>query len=101
MPFNFGDETMNDGDTVSAQCTVTKGDLPITILWYLNGKPVNEYGSVFTSYMGKRINNLAIDSVQANHVGSYTCSATNLAGSTNFSTYLNINGTFFYRHVCP
>lgn len=92
MPFDFGEETMNAGDTVSAQCTITKGDLPMKILWYLNGNPVSEQEGIFTSYVGKRVSTLAIDSVRAEHSGEYTCSATNSAGSTNFTTYLNVNG---------
>ncbi|KAF2905043.1 hypothetical protein ILUMI_01126, partial [Ignelater luminosus] len=91
MPFDFGEETMNAGDTVSAQCTITKGDLPMKINWYLNGKPVNVQEGIFTSYVGKRVSTLAIDSVRAEHSGEYTCSATNSAGSTNFTAYLNVN----------
>lgn len=83
---------MNAGDTVSAQCTITKGDLPMEIDWYLNGKLINEQDGIITGKLGKKISNLAIDSVQGRHIGEYTCSATNSAGSANFTTYLNVNG---------
>lgn len=92
IPFDFGEESVNAGDTISAHCTVTKGDLPISIQWYLNGRLVNENDGILTGYLGKKINSLAIDSVQAEHNGEYTCSATNLAGSSNFTTYLHVNG---------
>lgn len=99
MPFVFGEELINAGDTVSAQCTVTKGDLPIKIIWYLNGKLVDKNSGIFTSNVGKKISTLAIDSVQADHIGEYTCSASNSAGSTNFTTYLKVNGILiFLKH---
>ncbi|KAK5645477.1 hypothetical protein RI129_006777 [Pyrocoelia pectoralis] len=91
MPFTFGEELMNAGDTVSAQCTITKGDLPIEIEWYLNGKMISEQDGILTSYIGKRLSILSIESAQYNHIGEYTCSVKNPAGSTNYSTYLNVN----------
>lgn len=84
---------MNAGDTASIQCTVTKGDLPLKIQWYQNRKPVHESQGIMTSYQGKRTSSLIIDSVQAEHIGKYTCSATNAAGSTNSTAHLNVNGT--------
>lgn len=99
IPFEFAKESVNAGDTISAQCTVTKGDLPITIRWYLNGKPVSERDGILTAYLGKKINNLAIDSVQAEHNGEYACSATNSAGSTNFTAYLHVNGIILLKDI--
>lgn len=36
-PFTFGDDEFNFDDTVSATCTVTKGDVPLTIWWSFHG----------------------------------------------------------------
>uniref|UniRef100_A0A1Y1LY72 Ig-like domain-containing protein n=1 Tax=Photinus pyralis TaxID=7054 RepID=A0A1Y1LY72_PHOPY len=95
MPFTFGEELMNAGDTVSAQCTITKGDLPVQIEWYLNGNTISEQDGILTSYIGKRLSILSIESVQYNHIGEYTCGVRNPAGSTNYTTYLNVNGIIF------
>ncbi|XP_031351172.1 Down syndrome cell adhesion molecule-like protein Dscam2 isoform X16 [Photinus pyralis] len=91
MPFTFGEGLMNAGDTVSAQCTITKGDLPVQIEWYLNGNTISEQDGILTSYIGKRLSILSIESVQYNHIGEYTCGVRNPAGSTNYTTYLNVN----------
>uniref|UniRef100_A0A1Y1L1L5 Ig-like domain-containing protein n=1 Tax=Photinus pyralis TaxID=7054 RepID=A0A1Y1L1L5_PHOPY len=95
MPFTFGEESLNEGEAASAQCTITKGDLPVELIWYLNGRVIDEDNGILTSNLGKRTKTLAIDSVQARHIGEYTCRAMNSAGSTNFTTYLNVNGSFF------
>lgn len=87
---------MNAGDTASVQCTVTKGDLPLKINWYQNGKPVDESRGIVTSHPRKRISSLTVDSVQAEHNGRYTCSASNAAGSANFTAHLNVNGTYAF-----
>lgn len=40
----------------------------------------------------KRITQLSIDSVTAEHAGQYTCFAENQAGASEYSTYLHVNG---------
>lgn len=94
VPFSFGDEPSNFGDSASIQCSVTSGDFPIDIVWYLNGKPIDK-NSVSTSKVGKRINVLNIDSVDGYHAGNYTCVASNLASSVNHTALLIVNGICF------
>lgn len=91
FPFEFG-ESLNEGETASLQCSITKGDNPVEINWYINGKPTSYYEGVYTGKLGKRMSSLSIESVGADHSGDYTCSATNTAGSTNFTTTLSVNG---------
>lgn len=86
---------MNAGETASIQCIVTKGDSPLNITWYFNGTRVDP--SVFgvtTTRSSKKIGTLIIDSVQEAHVGDYTCVAANFASAANYTTRLNVNGTF-------
>lgn len=92
-PFDFSEETVNTGDMTSVFCTVTKGDFPIKIKWTLNGHEINSFEGISISQTNKRISQLAIDSVQANHAGEYICEASNFAGSAKHSAYLHINGT--------
>lgn len=87
---------MNSGDTASVQCTVVKGDAPLNITWFLNGEPVSNILGITTVKNGKRVSSLTVDNVDASHSGMYTCMASNLAGSTNFSTSLSVNGTTIY-----
>lgn len=46
--------------------------------------------------MGKRNSVLTIDSVNGNHAGNFTCQASNLAASVNFTSGLIVNGIFFF-----
>lgn len=91
-PFTFGDEAMNYGETVQAQCTISGGDLPVNVTWYYNGLPLETYLGVYTEKRGNRINNLMIDSVVGKHMGNYTCVAVNRAGIVQHSAELRVNG---------
>ncbi|XP_038214401.1 Down syndrome cell adhesion molecule-like protein Dscam2 isoform X24 [Zerene cesonia] len=90
-PFTFGDEPANAGDTVGLQCMVTKGDAPINITWYLNGKSMSNVQGVTVAKIGHKSSSLSIDAVSFVHTGVYTCSATNQAGHANYSTDLVVN----------
>lgn len=92
-PFDFGEEILNAGDTVSLTCTVGKGDLPLKIHWQLNNQILNSGNGVFINRNGKRISVLSIENVQHEHIGNYTCIAENDAGRSSHSAVLNVNGT--------
>lgn len=94
LPFEFGDEPANAGDMASISCAVSKGDQPLNITWMLNGHILmknNNLGIVLTS-INKKTSIMNIDSVSGIHRGTYLCVATNLAGSTNNSAVLEVNG---------
>lgn len=93
FPFTFGDEPINSGETVSIQCTISKGDPPLNLTWTLNDKPIHKHKGIIIMNM-KRFSSLNIDLVQASHSGKYTCIANNLAGTTSLSAYLNVNGIY-------
>lgn len=93
-PFDFGEDILNAGDTVSLTCTVGKGDLPLKIYWQLNNQPLNSGNGLFINRNGKRISILSIENVQHEHIGNYTCIAENEAGRSSHSAILNVNGTF-------
>lgn len=97
-PFNFKDST-DSGETVSVQCTVSKGDLPLNITWQLNNRTIDKDGGITVMTM-KRFSTLNIDSVQDVHTGEYTCTAQNLAGHSVYSARLNVNGNLFYCFYC-
>ncbi|XP_044595809.1 Down syndrome cell adhesion molecule-like protein Dscam2 isoform X6 [Cotesia glomerata] len=91
-PFVMGDEPANWGDTVTATCTVIKGDRPIEIEWALNGDPISNHNFPDISIgTGKSVSLLTIDGVTARHAGEYTCSASNAAGGTSYSASLIVN----------
>lgn len=92
IPFEFLDDPINSGDMSSLICTVSKGDLPIDIVWTLNGNDVRMYGGVSVVKTNKRISQLSIDSASADHSGEYVCVAKNAAGTASHSTTLHVNG---------
>lgn len=93
MPFNFGEESANAGDFITAQCAVTKGDSPIIITWRFNNSEIISSDGIMISMRGRRISDMTIEAVRAEHSGAYTCVASNAAGSVNLTSYLHVNGT--------
>ncbi|KAL3270305.1 hypothetical protein HHI36_009356 [Cryptolaemus montrouzieri] len=91
--FEFGEESVNSGDSVSLNCNAHKGDLPIKFSWMLNNRTVDGTPGIVTMNMGRKISTLSIDPVQDNHAGRYTCLAVNKAGVASYSAELHVNGT--------
>lgn len=95
--FEFSDNPINSGDATSIFCTVSKGDFPIDLIWTLNGRNIVEYDGITVMRTTKRVSQLNIDSVQAEHAGKYVCTARNAAGNASHSTSLHVNGIFGIR----
>lgn len=95
-PFQF-DGPVNAGDSVQLNCYVSKGDRPLRVEWHFHGREVTSHAvGIRTTLLGDRANVLAIDSVGPGHRGEYTCTATNPAGTANYSAVLDVNGLNFY-----
>lgn len=95
MPFNFGDETLNYGESVGVQCMVNKGDLPVDIRWTVNASPIVSGENSFTIMkMNSRTSSLNIEYLDAIHRGMYKCVASNRAGTSDQSAALEVNGDF-------
>lgn len=74
--FTFGDAPLKFGESASVQCTISGGDLPMTVQWMLNGIEIPPHLEATTAKIGKRIHVLSIESVKADHRGNYSCVAT-------------------------
>lgn len=92
-PFEFGEEAVDSGDMATLTCAVHKGDFPISIDWFLNNQSVSEHHGISILRTNKRISQLSIDSVQAEHNGVYECVASNSAGVARHSAQLRVNGS--------
>ena len=90
-PFTFG-LPKNFGAMVSVQCILGEGDLPVKILWELNGNPLESGNGIMISSLGARVSNMMIESVEGRQAGNYTCSAQNKAGIENFMAELEVIG---------
>jgi hypothetical protein len=96
--FTFGEEEINLDETVTATCTITKGDLPLKVWWTIYDT-YNDIYQNLTSNDGllitkssQKVSMLTIEAVKARHRGNYTCHAQNKAGTSQHSAYLAING---------
>ncbi|XP_076390043.1 Down syndrome cell adhesion molecule 1 isoform X20 [Megachile rotundata] len=90
-PFVISEKPANWGDTVTATCTMLKGDSPIQIEWALNGEPISHDYPDISIATSRRVSLLTIDAVTASHAGEYTCMASNAAGGTSFTATLAVN----------
>lgn len=94
MPFTFGHESFNAGDSTGIQCIIVKGDLPINIKWILNNSPiVSGENGIVVMKMSTKNSILNIASVDEDHRGIFRCVAENMAGMSEYSSELHVNGT--------
>lgn len=94
-PFTF-DGPLNEADSVVLTCYVPKGDKPVKIKWYHNGRHVSHHTrGISTSVFGSQASLLNIPTVEPAHRGNYTCAVTNAAGKTTFTAILDVNGTLY------
>lgn len=73
-----------------------KGDLPIDISWSHDNQTIGSGAGVMISKVGRKVSTLTIESVQAEHMGTYTCLAKNKAGVSQYSVHLHVNGILKY-----
>lgn len=92
-PFTPGSEAYFPGDYFSLQCSITHGDLPISIKWKFNDRFIETDSEVMISKMGSRSSVLTIESIRDYHAGNYTCFGKNAAGMANHSVALVVNGS--------
>uniref|UniRef100_A0A6P4EMH5 Down syndrome cell adhesion molecule-like protein Dscam2 isoform X38 n=1 Tax=Drosophila rhopaloa TaxID=1041015 RepID=A0A6P4EMH5_DRORH len=99
VPFDFGEETINMNDMVSATCTVNKGDTPLELYWTTAPDPTTGVGrlmsndGILITKTTQRISMLSIESVHARHRANYTCVARNAAGVIYHTAELRVNGS--------
>lgn len=92
MPLTFGAEILDEGQFAQVVCIVAKGDEPLVISWSLQGETVSSEPGLSTTSLGTRTSMLTIQSVGYRHSGTYTCTASNKAGSASDTVELKVNG---------
>lgn len=92
LPFSFGKDVINQGQLGQLVCTILQGDEPISIKWSVQGEDLGPGPDLTTSQLGSRTSILMISSVSYRHSGTYTCLASNPAGSVSYSAELSVNG---------
>jgi hypothetical protein len=87
---------MNEGQFAQVVCIVTEGDEPLSITWSLQGEVVSSEPGLSTTTLGSRTSMLTIQSIGYRHSGTYTCTASNDAGSRAQAVQLKVNGRQCY-----
>jgi hypothetical protein len=108
VPFFFGEDAKRAGAVAQINCIVQDGDLPIQLIWTIQGKTVDPGshqqaasdaktpGGVTTYKIGEKTSILTIDSVTAAHSGVYRCLARNPVGESSHFAELMVNGQFSF-----
>lgn len=117
-PFSFA-KSLHRGQRYNVMCTVTRGDLPVSIRWFKDGAPLAEaageqqaeqqgaeapprplaqaaaQGSppgLLVKQLDPYSSTLTFGSLRAHHRGLYSCEAQNEAGRASQSSALAIHG---------
>lgn len=92
-PFSPGSDAFYPGDYFSLQCSIIHGDLPMSIYWQFENQTISKSnGEIMISHTGTRSSVLTIESVRDHHAGNYTCYGKNVAGISNHTVPLIVNG---------
>ena len=78
-------EDLSEGKRVSLVCSVTSGTAPISFTWLKDGSPVGTLSGVKLVHFDDFQDQLQIESLDANHMGNYSCNAKNAYGSDRMS----------------
>ncbi|KAL1467324.1 hypothetical protein MTO96_026208 [Rhipicephalus appendiculatus] len=90
-PFSFP-ANLKEGMRAIVTCSVLEGDSPVRIRWLKDGAPVAPDGrNVKVESSNEFSSTLFIKQVGYRHRGEYTCVASNLAASANYSSNMVVN----------
>ncbi|KAJ8866133.1 hypothetical protein PR048_033657 [Dryococelus australis] len=89
-PFT-SDRTQHVGERASLTCSVTKGDIPLTMTWLKDGRPLESSRRVSISQVDPFNSILLIESLSPDHNGNYSCVARNLAAEVSRTQQLTVN----------
>lgn len=84
-----------EGQEAILHCEATGIPVP-RITWYFNGNKLN-LSSISSSRFNFVSNSWIISEVMPYNVGTYTCVATNIAGSAASSGIVTVNGNYIYK----
>ncbi|XP_049272553.1 hemicentin-1-like [Rhipicephalus sanguineus] len=89
QPFSFP-ATLNVGERSGTLCIVTAGDKPLTFSWFKDESTLTTNDNVKVT-SNAEFSNLNFGSLEATHIGNYTCSVRNSVGSASFTAFLAVH----------
>ncbi|KRF79715.1 dscam, isoform Z [Drosophila virilis] len=98
VPFPYED-VINTGDSIDLFCQIQKGDRPIKVHWSFERSASDSDASdsdmlqpqMRTNRISSKTSMLSIQSASPAHTGTYTCIASNAAGTTRYGVNLTVN----------
>ncbi|KAK9752839.1 Immunoglobulin I-set domain [Popillia japonica] len=88
-PF-YAENTLHVGDRTSLTCSVTKGDLPLTISWRKDGRTLDPT-QISITQVDQFTSILLIESLSSEHNGNYSCVVRNQAAEVSHTQQLVVN----------
>lgn len=92
IPFSFQDEHLFEGVLARISCVVYQGDLPLTILWKKDGRPISSDLGISIREIDDYSSILTIEKVETKHNGNFTCVVSNDAATVNYTAQLTVYG---------
>ncbi|XP_029043947.1 Down syndrome cell adhesion molecule-like protein Dscam2 isoform X5 [Osmia bicornis bicornis] len=86
------DRDIHLGERTTLTCSVTRGDLPLTISWLKDGRAMGPSERVTVTNMDQYNSILMIESLSPDHNGNYSCVARNLAAEVSHTQRLVVHG---------
>ncbi|KAH8369953.1 hypothetical protein KR093_001540 [Drosophila rubida] len=90
-PFQTSILQLNMGDRASLTCSVVKGDLPLTINWRKDSRPIDPTQHMSVKQVDQYNSILVIDNLGSDHTGNYSCVVRNSAAEVENSQALLVN----------
>ena len=90
-PFT-ADRDLHLGERTTLTCSVTRGDLPLSISWLKDGRSMGPSERVTITNMEQFSSILMIESLSPDHNGNYSCVARNLAAEVSHTQRLVVHG---------
>lgn len=103
VPFNF-DEPIYSGQSAQITCLVSEGDTPLNISWWFRKSDKSELiplpSGISVNKMGTKLSMLFIESTSSYFAGNYACVVENRAGSSKYTSTLNVHGKIMALMQC-
>lgn len=106
-PFT-ADRDLHLGERTTLTCSVTRGDLPLSISWLKDGRAMGPSERVSVTNMDQYNSILMIEHLSPDHNGNYSCVARNLAAEVSHTQRLVVHGNpplgplhFCLTTACP
>lgn len=92
-PFVFP-KSLHQKQRYTILCSVSKGDMPLEIKWYKDGKHIKvpDFPGINVIHVSQFSTSLVFESLRPEHRGNYSCEATNGAGSVSYNSSMTVHG---------